>query len=204
MRKKNRAEKADIAVADAAAPVRDTMAVRTLGWASEIADQPPLITLCAATLAAGLILRNGRLARAGARMLAAELLATKLKGLIKHRVDRTRPHVIANGGRYRAGKGHDHASAMNSFPSGHTAGAVAVARAYARDYPEHQAAAYGAAAAIGAIQIPRSKHYPTDVGAGTIVGLVAEEAVHLAERAIGAGREAGRRTARIARAGRLG
>ena len=184
MRKPTRPEKADIAVAHATAPLRDTGAVRALGKASEIADQPPLITLCATTFAAGLILRDGRLARAGGRMLAAVLVATKLKSLIKHRVDRTRPHVIADGGRYRAQKGHDHASAMNSFPSGHTAGAVAVARAFAREYPERAVEAYGAAVAIGAIQIPRSKHYPSDVAAGAIVGLVAETAVRMAERAI--------------------
>lgn len=183
-RKPTKPEKADIAVAHAASPLRDTIAVRALGKASEIADQPPLITLCAATFAAGLILCDGRLARAGGRMLAAELLATKLKNMIKRRIDRTRPHVIANGGRYQAKMGHDHASAMTSFPSGHMAGATTVARAFAREYPEHAAEAYGTAAAIGAIQIPRSKHYPTDIGAGAVVGLIAEKMVHLTERLI--------------------
>lgn len=183
-RKTTRPEKVDIKVAHAAAPMRETVAVRALGRASEIADQPPLISLCAATLAAGLILRNGRLARAGGRMLAAELLATKFKDLIKNQVDRTRPSVLANGGRYEAEKGDDHHSAMSSFPSGHTAGAVAVARAYAREYPKHAAPAYAAAAAVGAIQIPRCKHYPTDIGAGAAVGLVAEACIHLTERLI--------------------
>ena len=180
-RKPSDPEKADIAVARSAAPLRRHKAVKVLGWVSDIADQPPLITLCAATFAAGLILRDGRMARAGGRMLAAELLATKLKSLIKDRIDRTRPHVVANGGRYRAHKGNDQDGAMSSFPSGHTAGAVAVARAYAREYPEHARAAYAGAAAVGAIQIPRSKHYPADVGAGAIVGMVAEKAVHLSE-----------------------
>ena len=184
MRKQTEPEKADIAVAHATAPIRETAAVRALGWASEIADQPPLITLCATTFAAALILRNSRLARAGGRMLAAELLATKFKTLIKNEVDRTRPSVLANGGRYEAEPGNDHDSAMSSFPSGHTAGAAAVARAYAREYPEHAPAAYAAAAAIGAIQIPRCRHYPTDIGAGAIVGVIAEKAVHLAEEAI--------------------
>lgn len=183
-RKTTRPEKVDIKVAHAAAPMRETLAVRALGRASEIADQPPLISLCAATFAAGLILRNGRLARAGGRMLAAELLATKFKDLIKNEVDRTRPSVLANGGRYEAEQGDDHRSAMSSFPSGHTAGAVAVARAYAREYPEHAAPAYAAAASIGAIQIPRCKHYPTDIGAGVIVGLVAETFIHLTEQLI--------------------
>src|SRR6059058_47050 len=119
MRKRTKAEKADIAVGDAVAPGRNTLWVKAAGRVSELADQPPLITICAATFAAGLILGNGRLARAGGRMLAAELLATKLKSMIKHRVDRTRPHVRAGGGRYKAAKGHHHDSALNSFPSGH-------------------------------------------------------------------------------------
>ncbi|WP_116090776.1 phosphatase PAP2 family protein [Sphingomonas crusticola] len=185
MRKRSTAEKADISVGDAVAPGRNSLFVRAAGKASELADQPPLITICAITFAAGLILGNGRLARAGGRMLAAELLATEIKSAVKHRIDRTRPFVRANGGRYKAEKGHAHASALNSFPSGHTAGAVAVARAYAREYPERAATAYGIAAATGAIQIPRGKHYPSDVLAGLAVGLVAEAGVYLAERLIG-------------------
>jgi len=180
-RKPSDPEKADIAVARAAAPMRRHKAVKALGWVSEAADQPPLMTLCAATLAAGLILRKGRLVRAGARMLAAEVVATQIKGLIKHRIDRTRPHVITKGGRYQAHKGHNHASEMNSFPSGHTAGAVAVARAYARDYPPHSTVAYAAAAGVGAIQIPRSAHYPTDIAAGAVIGVLAEAMVDWAE-----------------------
>jgi len=181
MRKRTKPENADIAVARAAAPARRSPAVKALGWVGDIADQPPLITLCAVTFAAGLILRNGRLARAGGRMLAAELLATKAKDVIKHQVDRARPYVLAEGGRYEAKPGNDHAKGMTSFPSGHTAGAVAVARAYAREYPEHAGRAFAAAAAVGAIQVARSKHYPTDVAAGAVVGLAAEKGVNLVE-----------------------
>lgn len=175
--KHSKIERADLAVADATGKSRDTVAVKALGTLSELADQPQLISICAVTLAAGLLAGNARLARAGARMLAAELLATKLKSFVKHRVDRTRPHVVANGGRYKAKPGSSHASALNSFPSGHTAGAVAVARAFVREYPEHRVAAYVCAAAVAAIQIPRSAHYPTDVTAGGIVGLLAEAAI---------------------------
>lgn len=184
MGKRSKAEKADIAAAEAASPLRRNPAIRALGWASEIADQPQLISLCTATFAAGLILRNRRLANTGARMLASELLATGLKDLIKHRVDRTRPRVLANGGSYRRGKGHHRDSDLSSFPSGHMAGAVAVSRAFVRDFPRQTPTAYGCAAAIGAIQVPRSKHYPADVAAGAIVGLAAEAVVRLAERLV--------------------
>ncbi len=47
-----------------------------LGTASEVADQPPLIGLSLATMAAGAALRRPRLLRAGVRMLASELVAT--------------------------------------------------------------------------------------------------------------------------------
>ncbi len=178
MSKRSKPEKADLAVAKAAAPMRGHPVTRALGALSELADQPPLIAICAATLAAGLVRRDATLARAGARMLGAELLATVLKSAVKHRVDRTRPRVVAGGGAYKLEKGHSHASAVNSFPSGHTAGAVAVARALAREYPSAEAPANAAAAAVALIQIPRCQHYPTDLAAGALVGLAAEAAVN--------------------------
>jgi membrane-associated phospholipid phosphatase len=184
MAKRSKIEKADLKVAKAAASARQSWPVRLLGTLSELADQPPLIGFCAGLFAFGLVTRDRRLASAGGRMLAAELLATEMKSQIKHRVDRTRPRVAANGKTYRFEKGDDHASGLNSFPSGHTAGAVAVARAYAREYPEYGALAYGAAAAVAAIQIPRCQHYPSDLAVGAAIGLVAEVSVHRAERLV--------------------
>ena len=181
MTKTTTIEDADIAIAHAAAPLRDTPPVKALGWLSELADQPPLMSICAATLVFGLITRNARLARTGARMLAAEMLATKIKSFVKHRVDRTRPHVEDEGGEYRMAPGSNHASEVNSFPSGHTAGAVAVARAIASDYPEHKLAATLVAGGVAAIQIPRSKHYLSDLAAGALVGVIAVRAARLAE-----------------------
>jgi len=170
-------EQADVEVAKAVAPYRNSRTVRWLGHLSELADQPPLITICSATLAWGLLSGNRRLARAGGRMLAAELVATAIKSGVKRSVDRTRPKLLVEEGRYDLSAGSASEGPINSFPSGHTAGAVTVARAFARDYPEHAAVAYAAAAAAAAIQVPRCTHYPTDIAAGTVVGLVAEVAV---------------------------
>lgn len=175
-------EHADRAVAAAAAPARQSVIVRLLGTLSELADQPQLVSICTVTLLAGLVTRNERLARAGGRMLAAELFATGLKSAIKHRVDRTRPRVVDDGGDYAMQPGDSEDSDDNSFPSGHTAGAVSVARAFSREYPEHRATAYGVAAAVALIQIPRCQHYPTDLLAGALVGLAAEAAVDQAAR----------------------
>jgi membrane-associated phospholipid phosphatase len=191
MNNPTQAEQADIAVAAAVDPLHDTPAVKAIGWASELADQPQLISISAAVCVAGLVFGEARLARAGARMLAAELLATKLKSFVKHRVDRARPSVVAQGGRYTAKLGDDETHEMTSFPSGHTAGAVAVARAFARDYPEHRAGSYGLALATGAIQLPRRKHYVTDVVAGAVLGWAAEQAIQTLVAAVARPRRPG-------------
>ena len=175
-------EQTDIEIAEEAANWRDYPAVQALGKLSELADQPPLIMLSAATLLAGLGLRNARLARAGARMLAAHLLATTIKAQVKRRVDRTRPFVLADERRYKIGKGEHDEGKYNSFPSGHAAGAVAVAQAVAREYSAAALPARLLAAAVALIQIPRCAHFPSDIGAGAAIGLSAEKLVDLVAR----------------------
>jgi membrane-associated phospholipid phosphatase len=169
--------KADKAAVDAAAPYRRTWPVRALSRVSELGDQPPLLALSASVLALGLMRGEARMARAGARMIAAHLLATAAKNFVKHRIDRTRPRSASGGNGHKVKPGRSKAKEKTSFPSGHSAGAIAVARALARDYPEHRAAALGAAGLIALAQIPRRAHYPTDVSAGLAIGLAAEAAV---------------------------
>ncbi len=117
-------------------------------------------------------------------MLVAALVATGLKRAVKGRIDRTRPRAVADGAAYTMAPGSSHASDDNSFPSGHTAGAVAVARAFARFYPGSARAAYLAAGAVSLVQIPRGKHYPTDLAAGAVVGLLADAAVEVAAHGV--------------------
>jgi undecaprenyl-diphosphatase len=75
----------------------------------------------------------------------------------------------------RSGRRRD--TDFNSFPSGHTAGAVAVAVAVGRDYPGGRLPALALAAAAGIAQVVRSKHYVSDVVAGATIGIVAELAI---------------------------
>ncbi|MGR6329021.1 phosphatase PAP2 family protein [Sphingomonas sp. XXL09] len=166
-------EQADLAIADAAAPARTAAPVKVAGWLSEIADQPQLITLCTAILLSGAVRGDRRLAATGGRMLAAELLATAMKDAIKHRIDRTRPEAVDDGTPYVMEPGDSRDSEHNSFPSGHTAGAIAVASVIAGAYPRARLPAYVAAAAIAFIQIPRSKHYVSDLAAGGVIGGIA-------------------------------
>lgn len=169
-------ETVDAAVVESVEPYSETALVRAISLLSEVGDQPPMRTLCAATIAAGLAGGNARLTRAGIRMLVAHTFATIAKDALKVRIDRSRPRKDRNHG-LKPGRSTDKED--TSFPSGHSAGALAVARAYAREYPEHRNAALAAAGAVALAQIPRCAHYPTDVGVGLAVGLISEALVEL-------------------------
>jgi len=176
---------ADAAAADAARPYQGSAAMTALGHFASLGDQPPLRVLCASVILAGLVGGDRRLARAGWRMLAAHSLATFAKDFVKRRVDRTRPRSRARRGKDHVPRpGRSEAKEETSFPSGHSAGAAAIARAFARDYPEHSAPAHAAAAALALAQIPRCAHYPSDVGAGLVIGVAAEAAVDIAFRLV--------------------
>lgn len=194
----SKAERIDAALSKAAVRHRENPAVRVLGVASEAADQPPLIGICLATVAAGAALGRPRLLRAGLRMLASELVATAAKGAIKHHVNRTRPHKMLRDGRYALhadGKGSKDEGPWNSFPSGHTSGAVAVGRALTREYPAALPAAGLAMATVALVQLPRGRHFASDVIAGAAIGAVSEALVNFAarrlRRSVAAGRSGG-------------
>jgi membrane-associated phospholipid phosphatase len=172
------AEEADVALAAHLAGYRDHPVVRGLGTLSEIGDQPPLLALSGAVLAYGLLAGDRRAAGAGARMLGSVLLATWIKTGLKRLVARTRPNVLLDDGQYELEAFGPDEGSWQSFPSGHTAGSVAVARALGRAYPQARTAAYAGAAAIALVQIPRGAHYPADVAGGAVVGVIAEAAIN--------------------------
>lgn len=157
--------------------LHDHPVVKVAGWLSEVADQPPMVAINLTAIAAGLLRADGRLTRTGVRMLAAHGLATLAKSIIKANVDRARPHLFSDREDHRPKPGDTDEGPQNSFPSGHTAGALAVARAVAREYPAAAGPAYAGAAAVAAIQVPRGTHFPIDVAAGAVIGLAAEAAV---------------------------
>ena len=171
--------RADAAIDRTFAPHRKDPLVRTVGLISEVSDQPQLRWISAACIAAGLLGSSKRLARAGMRMLLAHELATMTKNFMKDEVDRTRPRSAQSMRDRKPKRGRSSAKEETSFPSGHTAGAVAVARAFSREFPEYEAPALGLAALVAAAQVPRCAHYLSDVGAGALVGLSAEAASNL-------------------------
>lgn len=176
----------DGAVAQALAPHRGRPAVKVIGWIGKQGDQPQMIALSGLVFAGGLLRGHKRVIEAGGRMLAAHLLATAAKHVIKRRVDRHRPPRSAmevDDPRPRPGRRDT--KAWTSFPSGHTAGAVAVAQGFARAFPEHRGKALAGAAIVSAAQVCKQAHYLTDVAAGIAIGLASEAAVSRIARPAG-------------------
>ena len=182
-------EEADIAFSEQVTAERGNPVVKALGTVGELGDQPPLYLLSASVLAAGLLTGRGRIASAGAQMLLSVSIATVLKTIVKRSVSRTRPHVLLDEGVYEVRPHGPDVGPWHSFPSGHTAGSVAAARALARTIPEAALPAYAAATAIAAVQVPTAHHFASDVLAGAAIGLaadaIAERAVRLAPRLVG-------------------
>lgn len=178
-------ERADASIGMAAARYRDSPAMKVVKTMAEVADQPPLITISAATILAGFALGAPRLTRVGWRMLAAELVATGIKAAIKRNVARTRPRKALKDGRYAARRDDDgqrNEGPWNSFPSGHTAGIVAVSRAIAREFPRTAPAMTGIAAAVAVAQPFIGAHFPLDVIGGAGVGFASEALVEVGSR----------------------
>ena len=169
-----RVAQADKRISDKLGEHRDRAPVRLLSRIGKLGDQPELRLISGGIIGAGLLLRRGRLARAGLRMLVAHELATAAKDFIKLRIDRKRPRSASSSEEAKPRPGHHTAKDYTSFPSGHSAGSVAVAQAFAREFPEYRAAALAAAATVGVAQVPKSAHYPSDVAAGSFIGASVE------------------------------
>lgn len=185
---------ADVAVSVKAGEYRDTPVIKALAFLSEISDQPPAFTAATLATLAGALTGRPRLTEAGLRSLAALGVATASKAAVKAVVVRTRPFVLMEHGHYETGLNGPNDGPWNSFPSGHTANAVAAARALSRVSPENAPLLGAAAVGIGVIQVPRGSHHPIDVVAGAAVGWTAETVVNaLWERMVRKRRPAARR-----------
>jgi membrane-associated phospholipid phosphatase len=159
-------------------PYAGSPPVKALGLFSKLGDQPELRVIAGSLLVAGIFARSDRLVRAWARMIIAHEAATAAKDLVKTNIDRTRPRSAEGRDQKKLKPGNHRAKEKTSFPSGHSAGAVAAARAFSREFPEYGTAAVGVAGLIAASQVPRCAHYVTDVVAGMAIGLATEAAIN--------------------------
>ncbi|MGA7615279.1 MAG: phosphatase PAP2 family protein, partial [Thermoanaerobaculia bacterium] len=123
-----------------------------------------------AILAAGLLFRNDSVRDVGRDAVEAQILASHIiTPLLKRTAGRSRPRLDEGAGSFQpssGGGGHD------SFPSGHTTTAFALAsvlagHSHGRMVP---VLVYGVAAAVGYSRVNDGAHWPSDVLAGAVVG----------------------------------
>ncbi len=170
-------EAADCDATLKAAEHRDRPVVKAVGFLAEIGDQPQLVATSIGTAVIGLIARRPDMIRGGVRMLAAHAAATFVKSAIKSSVDRTRPEKAIEDGKAKFEPGDSDDHDQTSFPSGHTAGAVAVARAVSRDIDGAGTPAAIITGMVAAAQPINGKHYLSDLVVGAAVGWIAEALV---------------------------
>lgn len=117
--------------------------------------------------AAGLSLlgRRGRLG-AGGGLAAAGLASALANGPVKWAVRRPRPHGAALAGLRRGGD----SPGTSSFPSGHTASAVAFSVAASAEYPLAATVLVPAALCVALARMRSLRHYPSDVLGGAVIG----------------------------------
>ena len=169
-------------------PYKEALPVRMISDVGAVGDQRPLRLLAGAVGLGGIVSGDRRLLRAGVRMILAHEFATVLKNVVKGRVDRVRPQHADRREDRKLKKGKRTDKIVTSFPSGHSAGSIAVALALSREFPQYSAPAVGAAVAVAAAQVPKCSHYVTDVVAGLTVGLIAEKIVDSVWHRLGSGK----------------
>ncbi len=119
------------------------------------------------TIAAGVILGDGRVARAGGRITAGLLTAAVATNLLKPAVGRRRPTGNQDAFEFTPFSNQD------SWPSGHTTMAFALATGVSDElhYTPATVLLYGAAGLTGWSRLNDNRHWGSDVLAGALVGI---------------------------------
>jgi membrane-associated phospholipid phosphatase len=133
------------------------------------------------TIAAGIIAGNPRLRRAGERMSAGMLVAAFITTGLKETVGRRRPQSPANAFQFKPFSGRD------SWPSGHTTMAFAVATGVADEVHSLPVTIglYTAASMTGWSRINDDKHWLSDVVMGALVGITSTKLMNGHWRVLG-------------------
>jgi len=113
--------------------------------------------------------QRNQLTDVGLRGLLAQLGISAVTQLIKHLIGRPRPR-FAHSDEFSLGPSL--ATGFDSFPSGHTANAFGAATVLAWFFPAVRTPLYLVAGLVAMSRVLRGSHFPTDVWAGAVLGVV--------------------------------
>src|SRR6266571_3528330 len=105
----------------------------------------------------------------GMRGLLAQVSIAGAIQILKHLIGRPRPR-FAHGDELVLGPSLD--SGLDSFPSGHASNAFGAATVLAWFYPSVRTPLYLVAGLVAVSRVLRGSHFPTDVWAGAVLGVV--------------------------------
>lgn len=140
-------------------------------WAGDwIGEGTQLVIVSVALLAIGWGTGWAPVTAAGWQSLLAHGLAGLITNVLKHLIGRPRPRLVHSGGwlwmpSMQAG--------LDSFPSGHTTASFAVATVLAKRFPAGALLFFGIAGFVGLSRVLRGAHFPTNIAAGMLFGVVA-------------------------------
>ena len=118
--------------------------------------------------------QRNQLTDIGLRGLLAQLGITAATQLLKHLIGRPRPR-FAHSDEFSLGPSL--ATGFDSFPSGHAANAFGAATVLAWFFPAVRVPLYLVAGLVAVSRVLRGSHFPTDVLAGAVLGVVIGSAV---------------------------
>ncbi len=144
-----------------------------LAWFSDIGDAlgrgRSLVLFSLALLAVGFSAKWPVARAAGLKTLIAHGVVAIVSNGLKHLIGRPRPKFMHAGTEQL---GPSMASGFDSFPSGHTSASFAVAMVLARQFPKATWVALGVAVVVAMSRVLRGSHFPTDVAAGAVIGVL--------------------------------
>ena len=118
--------------------------------------------------------QRNQLTEIGLRGLLAQLGITAATQLLKHLIGRPRPR-FAHSDEFSLGPSLT--TGFDSFPSGHAANAFGAATVLAWFFPAVRVPLYLVAGLVAVSRVLRGSHFPTDVLAGAVLGVVIGSAV---------------------------
>lgn len=118
---------------------------------------------------AGWRLKRDRMREMGIRGVVALAAVGTVSQLLKHLIGRPRPR-FAHADEFAFGPSLD--SGLDSFPSGHAINVFGAAAVIAWFVPTLRAPAYVVAGLVGLSRVVRGSHFPTDVFAGAVLGVL--------------------------------